>query len=191
MMGCGRILKEGQWWGFCGETDMGQTLPALCKECGGEYKIAKPERFINDSKENNMKKKLRTDEIIEEYEKFYWKIHGRNPKIVRRGSWVYIGDSPTAHRVSNLSAMTERLMERENKRNKIKNISALVPINADTEYTIRKIVSDIRQDGRNIFRSTNLKEIQKAGNRVAKMAKRILNLLDEHDEDVVSALSKY
>lgn len=35
--GCGVKLKEGQWWRYCGETDMGQTIPNLCKECGGEY----------------------------------------------------------------------------------------------------------------------------------------------------------
>jgi hypothetical protein len=113
-------------------------------------------------------KKLRTDEIIEDYEKFYWKLHGRNPNIVRRGSWVYIGNNPTAHRVSNLSAMTERLIEMKKK-----------PEPVDEPDDIRALISAIRQDGKHIFRSTNLKEMQKAGNRVAKMAKRILNLLDE------------
>ena len=38
--GCGKRLAEGQFWTFCGETDMGQTAPALCTECGGEYKLA-------------------------------------------------------------------------------------------------------------------------------------------------------
>ncbi len=37
--GCKKRLADGQWWKFCGETDMGQTLPALCTECGGEYKL--------------------------------------------------------------------------------------------------------------------------------------------------------
>ena len=37
--GCMKPLAPGQWWGFCGETDMGQTLPALCTECGGNYKL--------------------------------------------------------------------------------------------------------------------------------------------------------
>ena len=35
--GCNATLTPGQWWRFCGETDMGQTLPALCTECGGSY----------------------------------------------------------------------------------------------------------------------------------------------------------
>ena len=35
--GCGSVLKKGQWFRFCGETDMGQTAPALCAYCGGEY----------------------------------------------------------------------------------------------------------------------------------------------------------
>lgn len=42
-MSCGKILKEGQWWHFCGETDMGQTPPALCTECGGRFELASPE----------------------------------------------------------------------------------------------------------------------------------------------------
>lgn len=36
-MACGRPLAAGQWWTFCGETDMGQSAPALCTTCGGKY----------------------------------------------------------------------------------------------------------------------------------------------------------
>ena len=39
LTGCRRKLAAGQWWGFCGETDMGQTMPVLCTECGGNYKL--------------------------------------------------------------------------------------------------------------------------------------------------------
>lgn len=42
-MSCGKLLAPGQWWHFCGETDMGQTLPVKCTACGGEYKLASPE----------------------------------------------------------------------------------------------------------------------------------------------------
>lgn len=34
--GCGKRLAAGQWWSFCGETDMGQTTPALCEKCDRE-----------------------------------------------------------------------------------------------------------------------------------------------------------
>lgn len=37
--GCRRRLAKGQHWAFCGETDMGQSLPALCTECGGPFKL--------------------------------------------------------------------------------------------------------------------------------------------------------
>jgi len=37
--GCRKRLAPGQWWAFCGETDMGQSAPALCTNCGGEYKL--------------------------------------------------------------------------------------------------------------------------------------------------------
>jgi hypothetical protein len=40
--GCKRKLAAGQYWSFCGETDMGQSLPALCTECGGEFKLFDP-----------------------------------------------------------------------------------------------------------------------------------------------------
>lgn len=36
--GCGSMLEGKGWWCYCGETDMGQTEPALCTECGGEHK---------------------------------------------------------------------------------------------------------------------------------------------------------
>ena len=31
--GCKAKLAPDQWWNFCGETDMGQTLPVLCEMC--------------------------------------------------------------------------------------------------------------------------------------------------------------
>lgn len=37
--GCGRALADGQYWVYCGETDMGQTGPALCTGCGGEFAL--------------------------------------------------------------------------------------------------------------------------------------------------------
>lgn len=37
--GCFKSLAPGQWWMFCGESDMGQTPPVLCTECGGQYKL--------------------------------------------------------------------------------------------------------------------------------------------------------
>lgn len=37
--GCMRKLSPGQWWSYCGETDMGQTAPFLCTECGGSGKL--------------------------------------------------------------------------------------------------------------------------------------------------------
>lgn len=40
--GCEKKLAEGQHWTFCGETDMGQTAPALCTECGGDLRLSEP-----------------------------------------------------------------------------------------------------------------------------------------------------
>ena len=33
MKPCGAKLADGQWWAFCGETDMGQGSPVLCEVC--------------------------------------------------------------------------------------------------------------------------------------------------------------
>lgn len=40
--GCGSKLAPGQYWSFCGETDMGQSMPALCDQCGGSFKLDLP-----------------------------------------------------------------------------------------------------------------------------------------------------
>lgn len=34
--GCGRSIVDS-WWHYCGETDMGQSAPALCTSCGGTF----------------------------------------------------------------------------------------------------------------------------------------------------------
>ena len=44
-MGCGRKVAVGQWYGFCGDRDMG-CAPALCEKCGGDLRLPKtPEDF--------------------------------------------------------------------------------------------------------------------------------------------------
>lgn len=43
-MGCKRSIKDS-WWNWCGETDMGQTLPVLCKGCGGKYDLVSDEEL--------------------------------------------------------------------------------------------------------------------------------------------------
>ena len=35
-MTCNKPLAAGQWWNFCGQTDMGQTDPVQCTHCGGD-----------------------------------------------------------------------------------------------------------------------------------------------------------
>lgn len=39
MKGCQRKLAPGRYFNYCGETDMGQTPPAFCTECGGDYEL--------------------------------------------------------------------------------------------------------------------------------------------------------
>lgn len=40
-MGCRQELAPGQWFNYCGETDMGQGNPAISTECGGKFKLMK------------------------------------------------------------------------------------------------------------------------------------------------------
>lgn len=40
--GCRRRIVDS-WWHFCGETDMGQSSPVLCTECGGSYVLKEPQ----------------------------------------------------------------------------------------------------------------------------------------------------
>lgn len=48
-MSCGKQLAPKQWWNFCGETDMGQTMPALCEECEpGGYILLPVRPSLND-----------------------------------------------------------------------------------------------------------------------------------------------
>lgn len=37
--GCNREIAEGQYWSYCGEKDMGQSAPALCRDCGGTLRL--------------------------------------------------------------------------------------------------------------------------------------------------------
>ena len=59
-MCCGKKLADGQYWSFCGETDMGQTAPVRCINCGGSFKLAEPD----DKPHNHSKDELK--DIFEE-----------------------------------------------------------------------------------------------------------------------------
>ena len=128
----------------------------------------------------------KVEKIIQEYKDAYYDLHGHFPKIERKGAWIYINESPSAYRSAQIPDMVERLKVMKKERE--------VPepeVPEEDDGDIRALLCAIRQDGRHIFRSKDLNEMQKAGNRIAKMSKRILNIFDEHDEDVASALSKY
>ena len=109
----------------------------------------------------------KSEKIIQEYKNAYYNMHGRYPEMRQKGSWIYINESPTAHRISQLPEYITNL------------ILSGVPEQHDEEFTTRKLLSAIKVDGRNIFRSNNLKEMRKAGKRIAKIASRLLNRMDD------------
>ena len=119
-------------------------------------------------------KRPTTDELIELYKETFFKYHGKYPKITRKGGWLYINNSFTAHRPHKLKEFIGNLERQAEQRD-----NKPEPEPKDEPEDIRALISAIRQDGRHIFRSHDLKQMQRAGNRIAKMAKRILNILDE------------
>lgn len=67
-MTCNKLLKEGQWWHFCGETDMGKTAPVQCTECGGQYELASPEaQAEHDRKKAEWAEKTAADKFFNLY----------------------------------------------------------------------------------------------------------------------------
>ena len=43
---CGKKLEDGQYWRYCGESDMGQTSPVHCENCGGSLKLCIKEKVM-------------------------------------------------------------------------------------------------------------------------------------------------
>ena len=122
----------------------------------------------------------RSDVLIENYRGTYFKCKGKFPELRRRGNWIYINKSPTAHRISKLEVYTKNL-EAEYETLMLAKFQK-EPV--DTPEDIRALVSAIRQDGRNIYhkkitKGSDIKQVKEAGRRISKMAKRILNILDE------------
>ena len=74
-MTCNKLLKEGQWWHFCGETDMGQTAPVQCTECGGQYELASPEK---QAEYEARKARAKSEPSVEGYFNLYTGEGARN-----------------------------------------------------------------------------------------------------------------
>lgn len=110
---------------------------------------------------------------IEAYKKAYYEHHGKYPRLTRKGSWVYINDSPTAHRVSDLYEFVENFERRKEEKD--------TPVNDYDPEDIRVLLALIRQRAKGIFRSKDIKEMQIEGKNIAKWAKRILNIMDENE----------
>jgi hypothetical protein len=127
---------------------------------------------------------MKTDDYIKLYTETYLKLKGKEPIITKKGGWVYINNNPTAHRAYKLKEFARNLEERANvfyciKEKREEQMKEI--IEQDKPEDIRALVSAIRMDGRHIFRSQDIKEMQRAGNRIAKMAKRILNIMDKEE----------
>ena len=109
------------------------------------------------------------DRKIEGYKRAYHDIHGEYPTVTRKGSWIYINDNPTAHRSSKIDEFTKNLKDRKNSKLEENNHKK------EPEYDEDLFLREIRKAGRLIFRSRDIRQMQNAGKKIAKMAKRILN----------------
>ena len=49
---CGKKFAKCQWWSYCGETDMGQSAPVKCTQCGGNFILQEDvDKYIKDYNE--------------------------------------------------------------------------------------------------------------------------------------------
>jgi len=87
-MGCKRTLSANSWFNWCGETDMGQTLPALCVECGGNFELMKEEEVLqreivrdeNTAYEENWERENPEEAKIKNFESIVKYIYGIDKK---------------------------------------------------------------------------------------------------------------
>jgi len=124
-----------------------------------------------------IKMKTKTELAIENYEQVCLKVYGKLPKLERSGSWIYINDSPTAHRISKLDEYADNLLK-TNAYEKTFNLE-------DSEFgdpkELKDILKTLNEIGRAIFLSKNFKWMQNKGNVVAKFSKRALNILEKEE----------
>ena len=75
--GCRASLAEGQWWNFCGETDMGQTLPVLCTKCGGDMVRADDPDATQKVEQAKIVWAAQSVQLDDERQRFAWKHPAR------------------------------------------------------------------------------------------------------------------
>ena len=116
---------------------------------------------------------MKSDEIIERYKQVYKEVKGVEVRIKKSGGWVYINDSLTAHRVKSLNEFADNLIEIKAKE------KAKPQPQPPEELDIKDHLEMILEDGRMVFRSSNIKDSQLLGKSILKRAKRVLNMLEE------------
>lgn len=119
---------------------------------------------------------MKVDEIIKRFKS----ISPTETVVEKKGAWVYVNGQ--AYRAKHLQEIYEgysKPVEEEEPEPEYIELEQVVEEEPEPKEDFRKLLSAIRQDGKHIFRSTDLKKMQKAGKRIAKMAKRMLNVMGE------------
>ena len=109
--GCRAKLAPGQWWNFCDETDMGQTMPALCEHCGGEHIRADDPDAKRKVEELNLKQLAFTEELRKKERLSGWILGVSDWVTTPVAAESYVGDGkpdcPAANEaISKAAAMT-------------------------------------------------------------------------------------
>ena len=98
-------------------------------------------------------------EVIKRYQTLY-----KDDEVIQKGSWISINGK--SYRVYEVEVLIDAYKQPKPE-------SELISESYET------LLTNINQYGREIFESRDLKEMQRKGLQIAKLAKRILNLMGE------------
>lgn len=114
-MTCKKSLAPGQWWGFCGETDMGQTLPVQCTACGGVWILKDTpdaERLVIElnAKHKREHDKWKEEENARSPSTVTWETIAidRGDKLPNTENGFTVGEVPDASKVDFMSIIFAR-----------------------------------------------------------------------------------
>jgi hypothetical protein len=96
-------------------------------------------------------------EVIKKYQTLY-----KDDEVIQKGSWISINGK--SYRVYEVEVLIDAYKQPE---------PEPIPESYET------LLTTIREYGREIFESNDLKEMQRKGLQIAKIAKRVLNLMEK------------
>jgi hypothetical protein len=114
---------------------------------------------------------MTTDQIINEYLNAYFNVHGKYPKVLKKGSWVHINNMSPC-RASDIPKLTRTLLFTARKKEAPKK----------EEYSEIECLMSIKKEAKSIFGSTNVKMMQISAKNIVKMVTTIMNIQEEEEK---------